>query len=57
MKDPTIKKISCGAYHFLLLKENGELFVCGSNQNGQIGRPKEISEELKPFLFMKDINS
>jgi alpha-tubulin suppressor-like RCC1 family protein len=32
-----IKEISCGKDHSVLINENGELFTCGLNEDGQLG--------------------
>ena len=32
-----VKQIACGQYHTLLLKNDGSLWACGSNTNGQLG--------------------
>lgn len=39
-------KITCGGNHTLVLFESGEVYGCGANDNGQIGR-KEKEEELE----------
>ena len=31
MTDPLLKSFSSGSCHFVYLRENGEVFVCGSN--------------------------
>ena len=51
MKDPTIKKIFCGAYFNLIFKENGQLFFFGNydyNYNG------ENVEATQPKLLLED---
>ena len=38
MKNATnVKAIACGTYHSLILKEDGTVWSCGSNNNGQLG--------------------
>ena len=32
-----IKSVSCGAYHTLILKNDGALWGCGNNEYGQLG--------------------
>ena len=32
-----IKQVYCGGYHTLILKNNGTLWGCGANDNGQLG--------------------
>jgi alpha-tubulin suppressor-like RCC1 family protein len=42
-----IKKVACGAQHTIILYENGELLLFGSNVFGQLGNP-DPSNHLKP---------
>ena len=37
MNDKDIKEISCGSYHSIIYKKNGDLFVFGNNEYGQLG--------------------
>jgi len=34
-----IKQISCGVYHTAILLTNGDVYTCGDNTYGQLGRP------------------
>ena len=55
MKDENIKMISCGSYHSIILKKNGELFVFGNHKNGRLGLGKDIKEDqLIPKLMVVD---
>ena len=54
MKDKNIKSIHSGENHFLILKNNGEVWVFGSNQNGQLGFSNFFNEIGKPKLLMTD---
>ena len=36
-----IKDVSAGGKHSLFLTEHGEVFSCGSNQEGQLGNEGE----------------
>ena len=36
-QDSEIKSFACGGYHTLIYRENGDLFVCGVNDSGQLG--------------------
>jgi alpha-tubulin suppressor-like RCC1 family protein len=33
----TLKSISCGYYHSMVLNENGEVYAFGRNDKGQLG--------------------
>jgi alpha-tubulin suppressor-like RCC1 family protein len=48
MSDVKISKISCGAYHSLLLTNDGFIYAFGNNDCGQIGNGK-IEKQMKPF--------
>src|SRR3990167_4444991 len=45
---PKMSSISAGYYHTLLLDENGEVWTCGYNTYGQLGRSteREVTEEV-----------
>ena len=45
LKNKTIKQVACGSYHMLFLTDNGELYVCGNNESGQLGNGKNESVE------------
>ena len=55
MNDPLLKKICSGKEHSLLLRKNGELFVCGSNEEGQLGIGKDKKEEIKFILLTSEV--
>jgi alpha-tubulin suppressor-like RCC1 family protein len=41
----SVKQLSCGMEHSMLLTVNGEVFTAGNNTRGQMG----ISEEVSPM--------
>ena len=51
MTDKSIRKIVCGCYHTLILKESGELFVFGNNEFGQLELSDNVSRNV-PTLMM-----
>ena len=53
MSDNSINNISCGAYHSMIYKNNGELYVFGGNIFGQLGTG-DNSKKCNPILCMKD---
>ena len=53
MTDKTIRKIVCGDFHTLILKESGELFVFGDNGYGQLGLDDNDYRNV-PTLLMID---
>ena len=55
MKDNQIEMICCGWNHSILLKRNNDVFVCGSNEYGQIGLGKEIKKVSIFTILMKEI--
>jgi alpha-tubulin suppressor-like RCC1 family protein len=36
-----VKQISAGAMHSAFLTNSGELFMCGANDNGELGLPRK----------------
>jgi len=56
-KIPEIKSIQCGLRHTMILKNNGELLVCGDNRSGQLGLEVEQNDTVcKLTKLMKDTN-
>lgn len=53
LQDVTLKKVTCGEEHVLLLKTNGSVMVCGSNEFGQIGLG-EATKKVKTFTSLED---
>ena len=53
-KDNQINSIACGEEHTLILRNNGELLVCGSNFEGEIGLGETLEKVLVPTILMKD---
>ncbi|MFQ4588319.1 hypothetical protein C4V12_02130 [Clostridioides difficile] len=47
-----VKEIYCGIYHTLILKTNGELYGCGSNTQGQLGR-RISTDKLEQFTLIE----
>lgn len=39
-----IKDISCGWKHTAVLKNDGVICTCGSNENGQLGHHKDVQK-------------
>ncbi len=48
IKDNFIDKITCGAFHCLLLTKNGDIFAFGSNNFGQVGNGMIGKNQFKP---------
>ncbi|KAG2378926.1 hypothetical protein C9374_007564 [Naegleria lovaniensis] len=47
-----VKSVSCGAFHTWFHAENGENYVCGSNEEGQLGNGSQAHRcELIPVKF------
>jgi len=62
MVDPSIKTIACGLYGSMILKENGDLFVCGKNYyrhiNSLIKKQNLYNDYIEKFtLSMKNVKS
>ena len=55
MVDNQIEMICCGVKHTILLKQNNDVFVCGSNKYGQIGLGKEIKKVSIFTILLKEI--
>ncbi|MCE4722096.1 hypothetical protein LVU47_07845 [Clostridioides difficile] len=51
-----IKEIYCGTYHTLVLKNNGELYGCGYNSSGQLGRSVSTNK-LEQFTLIHNNTS
>ncbi|WP_418657947.1 RCC1 domain-containing protein, partial [Clostridioides difficile] len=51
-KTVKVKEIYCGIYHTLVLKNNGELYGCGSNEQGQLGRSVSTNK-LEQFTLIQ----
>ncbi|HFL2524695.1 TPA: RCC1 domain-containing protein [Clostridioides difficile] len=47
-----VKEIYCGVYHTLILKTNGELYGCGRNADGQLGR-RISTDKLEQFTLIR----
>jgi Regulator of chromosome condensation (RCC1) repeat len=48
-----VKQVSCGAYHTVVLLEDGELLAWGSNKYGQLGLGHKV-DQLRPHLVPID---
>ena len=46
-----VTKISCGGYHTVFLTNEGQVFVCGNNSQGQLG-----IKSKKNYCFPKKVN-
>jgi alpha-tubulin suppressor-like RCC1 family protein len=44
-----IISIGCGGYHSVILSRQGDLYVCGSNQYGQLG----LGDNMSRYNFVK----
>ena len=53
MTDSEIKQIICGSYHTMIYRNNGEVFVFGYNDEGQLG-VGDNQDRNKPELLMTD---
>lgn len=45
LKDKIITQVACGDHHMLFLTNNGELYVCGQGEKGQLGNGKQENVE------------
>lgn len=50
-----VKKISAGDSFSLILRENGELYTCGSNLDGQLGRSYSGGISRSPSKIMEEV--
>lgn len=55
MNDIKIKMISCGLFHSMIYKQNGDLLVFGYNWEGQLGL-QDNNNRYKPTLLVNDLN-
>jgi len=58
-KEPTlimedVADVACGGYHTLILKTDGTLWACGSNESGQLGI-EEVADQAVPVQVMTDV--
>ena len=53
MTDDQIRIICCGSQHSMILKNNGEFYVCGLNDHGQLGLGNN-KDQNSPVLMMVD---
>eukprot|EP01091_Cochliopodium_minus_P009202 TRINITY_DN2206_c0_g1_i1.p1 TRINITY_DN2206_c0_g1~~TRINITY_DN2206_c0_g1_i1.p1 ORF type:complete len:420 (-),score=80.47 TRINITY_DN2206_c0_g1_i1:15-1274(-) len=51
-----VDSFSCGSDHILFFKANGEVWVMGSNSNGQCGLNDDLDFIKSPLLLMSDKN-
>lgn len=52
-----IKQVSCGDAHTMLLKNDGSVWVCGSNQFGQIGVNDKSDRNIFTKVDIEDVES
>eukprot|EP01091_Cochliopodium_minus_P004237 TRINITY_DN14131_c0_g1_i1.p1 TRINITY_DN14131_c0_g1~~TRINITY_DN14131_c0_g1_i1.p1 ORF type:complete len:258 (-),score=60.90 TRINITY_DN14131_c0_g1_i1:286-945(-) len=57
MNDKNIKSVSLGQVHTMILKDNGELYVCGYNLFKQLGSSLENRVELQLLVKDEEIKS
>ena len=46
-----IKQIGCGQFHTVFVMQDGTVFTCGSNDNGELGHDKESAKPGKINLW------
>lgn len=48
-----IKDIVCGWEHSAVLKQDGVVYTCGSNENGQLGHHKDGRKLGEPSVYVR----
>ena len=51
-KRTEMKVVSCGAKHSAFLAENGEVYMCGSSENGRLGLGETVMNRSSPYQFI-----
>lgn len=51
-KRTEMKNVSCGPYHSAFLAENGEVYVCGSSENGRLGLGENVMNPQSPYQYI-----
>ncbi|PRP83876.1 hypothetical protein PROFUN_08907 [Planoprotostelium fungivorum] len=51
-----VKQVTAGADHTLFLTDNGHIYSCGGNQNGQLGVGREVTNSPTPIMISTMIN-
>jgi len=51
-----VKQISCGGEHTAILLNNGQVYTCGNNDSGQLGRIKDGIYPINPEFKIIDSN-
>jgi alpha-tubulin suppressor-like RCC1 family protein len=54
-KRTPIKAVSCGPYHTAFLAKNGELYLCGSSENGKLGLGDTVMNSQSPYQYIPRI--
>ena len=52
-----VKQISCGMYHTVILKNDGSLWSCGWNEDGQLGTGLDVSSSNKKSFTQVTTNT
>ena len=52
----SVTKIACGYHHMLVQLDNGKLFVCGNNSQGQLGLDMKKYPEQNELTYHQEIN-
>ena len=51
-----IKDIVCGWEHSAVLKQDGVVYTCGSNENGQLGHNKDGQRLGEPSVHVRSVD-
>lgn len=51
-KRTEMKVVSCGVKHSAFLAENGEVYMCGSSENGRLGLGETVMNPSSPYQFI-----
>ena len=52
---PPVSSVSCGWNHTLILSEEGQVFVCGSNSFGQLGTGDDVKMISQPQALQQKV--
>ena len=51
-KRTEMKTVSCGSKHSAFLAENGEVYMCGSSENGRLGLGETVMNPTSPYQYI-----